>query len=317
VPKAASTKGSNKENAPSGFKHSSKKDDSKPNSKPTSEKAAFNDKAPEEPKNSGDKPQAGAQDPPDPVFTPEQDAKILLMNSEGKKWPEIAAAIGKPKEQVTKRFGQIRPADWQPQKGGKPNIHKAGVSDEKNDKQLIKMGKNGNQVEERKSKSDAIDKHKFDKERALSAALLVAGKVEHAHAHRHEVHVNHHMHGQDTHPHHSTQDTNPHHSPLAAPPRRHKSRHETHPLHPPPTPKSHRLPPPPSIASSRTAYTLATKPSLTEDDLFSFGELQALSELIGKDMEGMWQRVSAAFFGMTGRRIAAEDIREKFEGLNG
>jgi hypothetical protein len=34
-------------------------------------------------------------------------------------------------------------------------------------------------------------------------------------------------------------------------------------------------------------------------------------------MEGMWQRVSAAFFGMTGRRIAAEDIREKFEGLNG
>ncbi|KAI4835469.1 hypothetical protein E4T44_08539 [Aureobasidium sp. EXF-8845] len=322
--KAASTKGSNKENAPSGSKHSSKKDDSKPNSKPTTEKAASNNKAAdttkaaEEPKTNRDKPQAGAQNPSGPVFTPEEDAKILLMNGEGKKWPEIAAAIGKPKKQVTKRFGQIRPADWQPQKGGKPNIDKAGVSDANNDKQVTKMGKTEDQVEARKTKSNTIDKHKFDKERALSAALLVAGKVEHAHAHRHEVHVNHHIHNQDTHPQHSPQDL---------PPRRHKPRHETQPLHPPPptpkslhpppTPKSHRLPPPASIASSRTAYTLATEPSLTEDDLFSFGELQALSELIGKDMEGTWQRVSAAFFGMTGRRIAAEDIREKFEGLNG
>jgi hypothetical protein len=250
------------------------------------------------------------------VFTPEEDAKILLMNSEGKKWPEIAKAIGKPRKQVAKRFGQIMFPNQQ--KRGKQGKDTTGVSDDKNEKQLSKMRKNSNQIEEHKSKSNAIDKQKFDKERALSAALLVAGKVEHAHAHHHEVHVNHHhLLGEDTHPHHSTQDTYQ--------PHRHKPRHETSSLRPPPTPKSlhppapkpHRLSPPPSIASSRTAYTLATEPSLTEDNLFSFGELQALSELIGKDMEGMWQRVSAAFFSMTGRRIAAEDIREKFEGLNG
>ncbi|KAI4748425.1 hypothetical protein E4T50_01317 [Aureobasidium sp. EXF-12298] len=332
-PKPASAKGSNKEDAPSGSKHSSKKednkssskkDDSKSNSKPVSEKAASNnkaadaDKAAEEPKTNGDKPQAGAQNPSGPVFTAEEDAKLLLLKSEGKQWGEIGAAIGKSKKQIKTRFHEIKPADWKPQKGGKHGIDKAGVTDEKNDhsdKQVAKMGKKENQVEERKSKSNAIDKDKNNKERALSAALLVAGKVEHehAHAHRHEVHINHHhINGtQESRPHRSTQETHP---------RRHtkdtqRPRHEPEPHRQSHTSKPHRALPSMAPSSSRTAYTLATTPSLTEDDLFSFGELQALSELIGKDMQGMWQRVSAAFFGMTGRRIAAEDIRDKFEGL--
>lgn len=308
--KPANAKGSNKEDAPSGSKHSSKKEDNK---------AADANNAAEEPKTNGDKPQAGAQNSSAPVFTAEEDAKLLLLKSEGKQWGEIGAAIGKSKKQIIKRFHEIKPADWKPQKGGKHGIDKAGVVDEKNDKndkQVAKMGKKETQVEEHKSKSNAIDKNKHNKERALSAALLVAGKVEHehAHAHRHEVHVNHHIHGtQESRPHRSTQET---HS------RRHtkdtqRPRNEPEPHRPSHTPKPHR--PLPSVApsSSRTAYTLATTPSLTEDDLFSFGELQALSELIGKDMQRMWQRVSAAFFDMTGRRIAAEDIRDKFEGLGG
>lgn len=325
-PKPVSAKGSNKEDVPSGSKHSSKKDDnkssskkddSKPNSKPTSEKAASNNKAAdankatEEPKTNGNKPQATAQNPSGPVFTAEEDATILLMQSEGKKWPEIARAIGKTKKQTSRRFGEINSADWKQQKGGKHGIDKAGVVDEKNDKQVAKMGKNDKQVEEHKSKSTAVDKGKHNKERALSAALLVAGKVEHehAHAHRHEVRVDHHI--------HTTQDTRPHRSTQDPQPRRHttKPRHEPEPHRQSHTSKPHRALPSIAPSSSRTAYTLATTPSLTEDDLFSFGELQALSELIGKDMQGMWQRVSAAFFGMTGRRIAAEDIRDKFEGL--
>lgn len=300
--KAASAQGSNKEAAASGSKHSSKKEDSKSNSKPTSEKAASNDKTADAPK-AAEEPQKGAQNPSTPVFTPEEDAKLLLMKSEGKKWGEIAAEIHKTKKQTTKRFGEIKPADWKP---GKHGIDKAGVPDEKNeknDKQVVKMGTQDKQVKERKDKPNAVDKHKTEK--ALSAALLLAGKVEHAHAHRHEVH--HHIHGQDTT--RSAQDKPRRHAKETPRPR------ETKPAS---QPKPSRHPAPPSVAaSSRTAYTLATTPSLTEDDLFSFGELQALSELIGKDMQGMWQRVSAAFFGMTGRRIAAEDIRDKFEGLSG
>ena len=329
-PKPASAKGSNKEDAPSGSKHSSKKDntkssskkgDSKPNSKPTSEKAASNNKATdgnkatEEPKTNGNKPQAGAQNPPGPVFTAEEDAKLLLLKSEGKQWGEIGAAIGKSKKQIKTRFHEIKPADWKLQKGGKHGIDKAGVTDkknDKNDKQVAKMGKKEDQVEERKSKSNAIDKDKHNKERALSAALLVAGEVKHAHAHRHEVRVDHHIHTtQDSRPHRSTQETHPRHHTKDT----QRPRHEPEPHRQSHTSKPHRALPSIAPSSSRTAYTLATTPSLTEDDLFSFGELQALSELIGKDMQGMWQRVSAAFFDMTGRRIAAEDIRDKFGAL--
>lgn len=312
-PKAASAKGSNKENAQSGSKHSSKKedntssskrDDKKPNSKPTNDKAADTKKAAEEPKTNGDKPQAAAQKPSDPDFTPEDDAKILLMKSEGKKMNEIAEAIGKTVQQTGQRFGKIKPKDEKHQKGGKQGDGKAGAADKKTDKadekQVTKMDK---KVEDRKSKSNAIDVRK--QEQALPSAILLAGKHEHAHAHRHEVRHDHHIHLHDSHPRRSTHDT-PH--------IRHDSGHASHHSRGRPRKFHHR--PAASVApSSRTAYTIKTMPSLAEDDLFSFGELQALSELIGKDMEGMWHRVSAAFFGMTGRRIAAEDIKEKFADL--
>jgi hypothetical protein len=53
--------------------------------------------------------------------------------------------------------------------------------------------------------------------------------------------------------------------------------------------------------------------TLQEDDMFSFGELQCLSELIGKDLSQSWQRVAAKFFDLTGRRIHPDDVRDKFE----
>ncbi|KAH0259642.1 hypothetical protein KCU91_g15092, partial [Aureobasidium melanogenum] len=331
-PKAASAKGSNKENAQSGSKHSSKKedaksngnkddnkssskkDDKKSNSKPTNDKVADAKKATDEPKTNGDNPQAAAQKPSEPVFTAKEDAKLLLMKTEGKPWLEIAAAIGKTKKQTTKRFGEIKPNDWKQQKGGNHGIDKAGVVEEKNDdaaeKQVAKMDKKNNKVEERKSKSNAIENTKLEK--TPSAAILLGGKLDHqhAHAHRHEVRHDHHhdhIHVHDSHPHRSIHDT-PHARHDSAQSPRH-SRGRTRP-HKPQYRAAASVTP-----SSRTAYTIKTMPSLAEDDLFSFGELQAISELIGRDMEGMWHRVSAAFFGMTGRRIAAEDIKEKFAGL--
>ncbi|KAH0000749.1 hypothetical protein KCU78_g15223, partial [Aureobasidium melanogenum] len=332
-PKAAGAKGSNNENAPSGSKHSSKKeenkssskkedakssskkddnessskkDDKKSNSKPSNDKAADAKKATDEPKTNGDKPQAADKNSSDPVFTSEDDAKILLMASEGKKMPEIAKAIGKTRKQTGKRLEAIKPNDWKAQKGGKHSNEQAGAGDEKNgkanEKQVIKADK---KTEAQKSKSNAIDMRK--QEQAPSAAILLGGKLEHQHqhAHAHRLDVHHHVH--DSQPRRSTHD--PPHAPhdSAHVPQHSRGRTRPH--------KSHHRPAASVTPSSRTAYTIKTMPSLAEDDLFSFGELQALSELIGKDMEGMWHRVSAAFFGMTGRRIAAEDIKEKFAGL--
>ncbi|KAG9682288.1 hypothetical protein KCU95_g14402, partial [Aureobasidium melanogenum] len=328
-PKAASAKGSNKENATSGSVHSSskkenakssdkkddnkstsKKEDKKSDSKPSNDKAADAKKVTDEHKTNGNKPQAAAQKPSEPVFTAEEDAKLLLMKTEGKPWAEIAAAIGKTKKQTTRRFGEIKPNDWQQQKG-QHGIDKAGVAEEKNDaaagKQVAKMDKKNNKVEGRKSKSNAIKSTKAEK--TPSAAILLGGKLEHqhAHAHRHEVRHDHHVHLHDSHLRGTTQEIPHTRHDSAHIPHHSRSRSRPH--------KSHHRAAASVTPSSRTAYTIKTMPSLAEDDLFSFGELQALSELIGKDMEGMWHRVSAAFFGMTGRRIAAEDIREKFADL--
>ncbi|KAG9762643.1 hypothetical protein KCU73_g1814, partial [Aureobasidium melanogenum] len=324
-PKAASAKGSNKENTHSGSKHgsskkedakssgnkgdnksSSKKDGKKSNSKPSHDKAADAKKTAQEPKTNGDKPQKSS----DPLFTPEDDAKILLMMSEGKKMPEVAEAIGKTLPQTGQRYDQIKTKDGKQQqkkKGDKHGNDKAGGADKKNkadEKQIIKVDK---KAEDYSSKSKAIDVKK--QEQALSAAILLGGKLDHqhAHAHRHEVRLDHHVHLHDAHPHHSTHDTPHIRHDSAHVPQHSRGRTRPH--------KSHHRAAASVTPSSRTAYTIKTMPSLAEDDLFSFGELQALSELIGKDMEGMWHRVSAAFFGMTGRRIAAEDIKEKFAGL--
>lgn len=55
--------------------------------------------------------------------------------------------------------------------------------------------------------------------------------------------------------------------------------------------------------------------TLQEDELFSFGELQCLSELIARDRDYTWDRVASAFADRTGRRVHEDDIRDKFAEL--
>ncbi|KAI5251269.1 hypothetical protein E4T42_04416 [Aureobasidium subglaciale] len=310
--KPASAKGSNKENKLSSkkeeFKASSKKDDGKPDAKPSTPKegskvkAADDKKAAEAPKVSADKPQ---DHPEDPIFTAEEDAKILAMAAEGKKMPEIAKAIDKTKKQTGRRLGKLKTDGENAQKAALDK--KAAAVDKKSnkpaEKQVTKVDNKDNETTDRKSNRLEM----IFKGEVPATGVLLAGKLQHSHAHRHSVH--HHIHEPE--PHHHHHHAHRSHEPKATKSSRHDSAQE-----------SRSRPRKPSrqatvsvIGSTRTAYTIKTMPSLAEDDMFSFGELQALSELISKDMEGMWQRVAAAFFGMTGRRVAAEDIREKFSGL--
>lgn len=67
--------------------------------------------------------------------------------------------------------------------------------------------------------------------------------------------------------------------------------------------------------SNEARFTMNDWLTLQEDDIFSFGELQCLSELIAKDMNQGWQRVAAKFFDLTGRRVHPDDVREKFESM--
>lgn len=64
-------------------------------------------------------------------------------------------------------------------------------------------------------------------------------------------------------------------------------------------------------------FTMQEWMTLQEDDFFSFGELQCLSELIVRDERLRWLRIAGAFADTTGRRVHWEDIRDKFESMGG
>jgi hypothetical protein len=66
-------------------------------------------------------------------------------------------------------------------------------------------------------------------------------------------------------------------------------------------------------SNGEARFTMDEWLSLQEDDVFSFGELQCLSEIIMKDQRLTWLRIAAAFYNKTGRRVHPDDIREKFE----
>lgn len=70
----------------------------------------------------------------------------------------------------------------------------------------------------------------------------------------------------------------------------------------------------PSVARSdgQARFTMQEWMTLQEDDVFSFGELQCLSELMLRDERQRWQRIASAFYDKTGRRVHPEDVREKF-----
>ena len=70
-----------------------------------------------------------------------------------------------------------------------------------------------------------------------------------------------------------------------------------------------------SNRSGQARFTMNEWQTLQEDSLFSFGELQCLSELIMRDQSQTWLRIAAAFYDKTGRRVHPEDIREKFESM--
>ncbi|KAK5168347.1 uncharacterized protein LTR77_006917 [Saxophila tyrrhenica] len=69
---------------------------------------------------------------------------------------------------------------------------------------------------------------------------------------------------------------------------------------------------PSSKAGSDARFTKGEWTTLMEDDMFSFGELQCISELLVQDERHRWLRVASRFADKTGRKVHPDDIRDKF-----
>jgi hypothetical protein len=54
---------------------------------------------------------------------------------------------------------------------------------------------------------------------------------------------------------------------------------------------------------------------IEEDDMFTSEELRTIVQIISHDTDSTWKRIASRFADKTGRRVHAEDLREKFEGF--
>jgi hypothetical protein len=72
-----------------------------------------------------------------------------------------------------------------------------------------------------------------------------------------------------------------------------------------------------SKSGSEVRFTKGEWMTVTEDDMFSFGELQLLSELLMQDEGQRWLRIASRFADMTGRKVNPYDIQAKFSEMAG
>lgn len=64
---------------------------------------------------------------------------------------------------------------------------------------------------------------------------------------------------------------------------------------------------------SEVRFTMEEWRMLQEDEFFTFGELQLISEIIMKHPGRSWLSVASRFHDKTGRRVHPDDIRDKFD----
>ncbi|KAK4507746.1 hypothetical protein PRZ48_001481 [Zasmidium cellare] len=64
---------------------------------------------------------------------------------------------------------------------------------------------------------------------------------------------------------------------------------------------------------SEARFTMEEWRILQEDEMFTFGELQLLSDIIMKDRSQSWLAIASRFLDKTGRRVHPDDIKDKFD----
>ena len=209
----------------------------------------------------------------DAVWTPEEDEKLKAMKAENKSWKIISGEMGRAQHVLKTRFKEIGGAAENDQ-GKKEANGKGGEG--QNDKEKQQGGKQGKKNKKSGDNNQQNDKQKKDTKKPTNEKPNGSKKEDSTkkpHSKKEET------------PRTSTNKTSSKTS--------HSNRNDN--------------------SNKETRFTISDWLTLQEDDMFSFGELQCLSELIGKDLGQSWQRVVAKFFDLTGRRIHPDDVREKFE----
>jgi hypothetical protein len=214
----------------------------------------------------------------DVAWTPDEDEKLKAMKDDGKTWAQISVEMGRHKGQLTVRWKEIKAAGSNDQ-GKMPGDGKGGDGD-KGQKDKEKQGGGGQGKQGKKGKKGGDNQQNHQQNNKKNENKKDNNK--------------------------STQDKKEAENKPAS--KKEEATPASKPSSNKPASKAGS-----NNANNETRFTMTDWLTLQEDDMFSFGELQCLSELIGKDLGQSWQRVAAKFFDLTGRRIHPDDVRDKFE----
>jgi len=220
----------------------------------------------------------------DVAWTSEDDEKLKAMKAEGKTWAQMVEAMGRHKGQLTVRWKEINPANDGGKKGANEKGGEGGKGQSGNEKQGGGNGNDGQGKQGKKGKKGGDNQQNQNNSNSQKKNDKKNNYNDKSNQDKKEP---------DNKPASKKEDTKPGSNKPAS-----KSGSTAY-----------------NANNYETRFTMTDWLTLQEDDMFSFGELQCLSELIGKDLGQSWQRVTAKFFDLTGRRIHPDDVRDKFESM--
>jgi hypothetical protein len=239
-------------------------------------------KAEDTKKSAEDAKKDGGDDSEELKWTEEQDKTIIAMKAENKTWAMIGQAVGgRSKAEVSARFKEINP--------NKGNNDDAAKKDD--------GGGGGNQGEKPKE-------NKGGNEQANSQGQ---GKKNKGNNQNNNQKGNNQNNNQQKNANKQNNNNN-----KKDDKNKNQNANQNKPTSKPASKQPSNSKP---TNNGEARFTMNDWLTLQEDDIFSFGELQCLSELIAKDLNQGWQRVAAKFFDLTGRRVHPDDVREKFESM--
>lgn len=265
------------------------------------------------------------------AFTPEEDAKLKEMKAAGASWKNIIEEMKRSKKELQARWREIenkpKATGTQEKPDESNNVDEKAKKDEdakadghfttEDDAKIKELlaSKTGYKkiAQELGRKMDSAFKDHLNKLKAEIAAAPAAPDEK-----KEENKTSNEEAKPDTKPMNDTkknkkakrQETKEAKKQEEAPKKHSSPRIET------PKPASVKAP---SVAASRLSrrsevrFTMSEWRALQEDELFSFDELQLLSEIIMKGPSQSWLAVASRFHDKTGRRVHPEDVREKFE----
>ena len=217
----------------------------------------------------------------DASWTAEQDKTLKTMKEDGKSWAQIVQEVGRPKHQCQARWKEINPAQGKKEDAGKKDNGGGG-------------SKQGEQVKENKGgkgQGQGKKEKKGGGNKQNNNENIQQNKNNNQQKNNDQNNSK-----KDNKDKCQKGDQNKNND-------KHSAKH------------SSKQPANNTNTTVEARFTMNDWLTLQEDDIFSFGELQCLSELIAKDVNQGWHRVAARFFDLTGRRVHPDDVREKFESM--